>query len=274
MIFAHTYLGGAVAARIKKRFQIPYVVVLHFSGLLNETIRPYHVRFVEEALRGANRIICVSHALKEFIQVRWSYDTEVVPNFIDHKIFSPREEKIETNKTIVFVGDLIERKRVDLLIQAFARVRASGQPVRLLVIGDGPKRKKLIHLARILNLSEYIIFAGRQEQIKVAAFLAKASLLVLPSSHESFGIVLVEALLCGLPVIATDNGGCRDIIRDYNGLIDHHATEESLARTIEHVLLNLDTFDAENIRKRALQEFSVQAVAPKLSELFTSVTGS
>lgn len=145
---------------------------------------------------------------------------QVIPNGIDHAELDGSPAGWP-GRYVLAVGRLVTVKGFDLLLEAFAGVAADLDPsVRLVLGGDGPERQRLRHQAAELGLGQRVSFPGRLDRAQVAAAMAGAECLVVPSRIEAFGIVILEGWRAGIPVLATDRGGPPDLISDgVDGLI-------------------------------------------------------
>jgi glycosyltransferase involved in cell wall biosynthesis len=120
----------------------------------------------------------------------------------------------DANRIVLYAGRLSPEKGVGWLLRAFPQVIASCPDAHLVLVGDGPQRNELMALARTLGLEGAIFFAGLQEHETVIRYMRAADLFVLPSLQEPFGIVLLEAMSCGLPVVASNVMGIPSIVED------------------------------------------------------------
>lgn len=143
---------------------------------------------------------------------------EVIPNFVDGERFSPApappsggQPRPAAQPTIVHSSNFRPLKRVDDVIAVFERVRR-GRPCRLALLGDGPERPRVEAEVRARGLADDVTFLG--EQLDVAATLRRAHVFLLPSESESFGLAALEALACGVPVVASRAGGLPEVVRD------------------------------------------------------------
>lgn len=131
-----------------------------------------------------------------------------------------------------WIGRMVPIKRVDRLLKAFARVKAAGRRVRLVLIGDGPERPALEALARTLNLEEALVWAGLQWDI--ASVLQALDAVVLTSDNEGTPVTLIEALACGVPVAATPVGGVPDVLENGKwGMLLTEPLDQSLQAFLE-----------------------------------------
>ncbi len=172
-------------------------------------------------------------------------------------------------QTIVFVGRLVPRKGVDILLKAFKCVKEKHQGTHLLILGDGEQMQALKGLCRSANLDNSVSFLGEKDNI--ADYLRAADIFVIPSRREGNPNVLLEALACGLPVVATSIGGIVEVIKDgENGLLIVSEDEKMLAEKILFLLGNENY--CEKLRRRAREEvrsrFSLDSLASKYLELY------
>jgi glycosyltransferase involved in cell wall biosynthesis len=144
----------------------------------------------------------------------------LIENGVDLDIWGPpaRPPAADGPARFVFLGRLVDWKAVDLLIEAFARVVAT-HPATLEIVGDGRMRPALEAQAARLGLGDRVVFAGWQPQAEAACRLREADALVLPSLYECGGAVVLEAMACGLPVIATEWGGPTDYLDATCGIL-------------------------------------------------------
>jgi glycosyltransferase involved in cell wall biosynthesis len=238
--FAHP--SGYIASRLSKIFKKPYLLTVHGSDIL-ENFVPTHIAHRRKhhrdlGLLRAERIICVSQHLKQVLMAQGMCQQKIVviPNGIDTKLFSPSDNS-NSKCDIVFVGNLIELKGIDLLLQAFRQISGSGLNVHLKIIGEGILKRELHSLANQLGISDRVHFLGPIENSVIAKIIPTAKLLCLPSRQEGFGVVLIEALACGVPVVGARTGGIVDIITsDDIGFLFEPGDANDLALKLEWAL--------------------------------------
>lgn len=130
-----------------------------------------------------------------------------------------------------------EKKGIDVLLRAFAQLQDAHPNLRLVLAGDGPLRVQLEALAASLGLTGKVEFCGRQTRSQVGELLRNCEVFVLPSRSEPFGIVLIEAMACGKPVVATTAGGIPEIVQnEVNGILVEPDNSKALAQAIDRVL--------------------------------------
>lgn len=177
---------------------------------------------------------------------------------------------------LLFVGRLIERKGAEYAIRAVAELRHQGRKLRLLLAGDGPERAALERLAGTLGVQAGIVFAGTLPPAEVAALYQRAALLVLPAvtdwkgEQEGFGMVLVEAMRSGLPIVATRSGGITDVIQDgATGLLVPERDPAALAAALARLLD--DTALARRLSAAAATDVAERFAPERIARTFADV---
>lgn len=224
-----------------------------------------------------NRIdarIAVSTAARDFVSRYFPGQYQIIPNGVDTERFNPGVPKIERfsddKLNILYVGRLEERKGVKYLIRVFGMIRKSRENIRLIIVGDGPLSKELKQQATDENVPD-IIFCGRVKEDDLPSIESAADIVCSPATHgESFGIVLLEAMAAGKPIIAGDNAGYRDLItHGKNGFLVDPANSDEFAFYLNK-LLSLEVLRSqmgENGRKTALQ-YDWKEVSKQLLDLY------
>lgn len=197
-------------------------------------------------------------------------DISVVPTGVDLERFktSLGAKKGGNAKTIVFVGRLHPVKGVQYLIEAMAIVHREMSEVELVIVGDGIERSRLEELADKLDLHGNIQFAGQVPQERVPSIMHRADAFVLPSLSESFGIVNLEAMAAGLPIIATKVGGIPEIVNEgVNGYLVNAKRPDEIADRILMLLRNDEVREKISVNNREKAEmFTWGRVAEKVEE--------
>lgn len=188
-----------------------------------------------------------------------------IPNGVDTaKIHdSPPSERASD---IIIVGRLLPNKNVGLLLKAVSILKRRQPGIKLLVVGEGPEREVLEEMSRNLGLGENVIFLGRVEKHEdVFSLMRSSRLFVLPSTREGFGVVVIEANACGLPVVTVrhEYNAARDLIQEgINGLLAE-PTAEDIAEKIMIVLTNRDTMDPS----AGIEQYDWKAIVHRLEQV-------
>lgn len=227
-ILAHyAYPDGYAAAYFARKFGCPLLLKTHGSDI-HEDVRYRSRRFgVVKALRRADRIIPVSQSLKKQIEALRipPAKIQVIHNGIDTQHFNVRNQAAcraelglaPDEKILLFVGQLVPVKGVLSLIQLFQKyIQQHGPQLRLVLVGGGELEKAVRQQIKAVNLEKQVTLAGPQHHDQIPKWMNAADILCLNSLNEGYPTVLIEAQACGLPIIATDVGGVREIIQNQN----------------------------------------------------------
>ncbi|MGZ8854133.1 MAG: glycosyltransferase [Thermoanaerobaculia bacterium] len=273
VIHGHAAMWGGYTAMLCARdIGRPYVVTEHSSSILTLRLSRSNRRRVAATYRNAARVIAVSRALKVSVDcVAGRSTADVVPNTVDSDYFNmPAHPRTARPFVFLAVGDLVTSKRTDLLLHAFARLHRAEPQTRLVIVGGGKESGRLQELMHGLDLSDAVEFTGPLTRPAVRQRMWEANALVLPSDFETFGVVLLEAMSTGLPVIATRCGGPEEIVSDGAGtLIDCNDEEGLLHAMSEHIA---GSFDPMHIRNSVIRRFGYPEVARRLCDIYDSVT--
>ncbi|MDR4501905.1 MAG: glycosyltransferase family 4 protein [Nitrospirales bacterium] len=279
VIDAHyVYPDGYAGVLLGAHFRRPVVVSARGSDV-NQFASFYCIRkFLSYTLRHASHAIAVCDALKQaMIPLGSRQDaTTVIPNGVDpHKFFPmPQDEArrqldLPSRKIILSVGGLIPRKGFDLLIKSFRQVTEKKKEKLLLVIvGEGPERVPLQQLVTRMQLNDQVRFGGDIAHSDLYRWYSAADLFCLASSREGWPNVVLEAMACGTPVVATSIWGTPEIISSPTVGLLTERNEDALAKTLEEGLLK--SWDRERIVQFA-REHDWGHVAQSCAEVFQSV---
>ncbi|MCQ2972762.1 MAG: glycosyltransferase family 4 protein [archaeon] len=255
----YLFPAGYAAVKIGNEYNIPTYVTAHGSDMFELYQKQAYIRpIIKKVLEKADKVIAVSNALKDEILAtdakNISNKLRVYYNYVDTSKFQNngkddfRFEFYNLQKPIVlFVGNIIKRKNVNALLEA---KKISETDYLLVIVGEGPLLKDLKRKVDEEEIPD-VVFTGARDDVE--NIIPSAEMLILPSFSESFGLVLIEALSCGVPVIGSDVGGISEIITEDVGLLidsnDYVEISVSIDELIENVPLR-NHFKA-NARNRA-----------------------
>jgi len=260
---------GIAAALISREIGIPLVITEHQGKLRSFLSKRFIGWQLLRAYDKASRVICVStYSANVIVEFSPSQNNiAVVPNGVDFDRFSLRELRATPHKAI-FVGNLVPLKGVHVLLNALAKLKTKGVTIELSIIGDGIQRKNLESLSQSLGLNSQVTFMGEKKAIEVAELMCKHDFMIHPSFIESFGIVMVEALAAGLPVVSTFNGGAEDIITNEVGILVKADDVNELVAGIMMLFNRWHDFDPSSIRRYGLNLFSMESVATRTINVY------
>ena len=246
LIHSHYWLSGLVGLQLRRQWQIPMVHMFHTLARMKSRVaqspeeEPSSLRLEAETeiLRSADRVVASTQA--ELAQFQWLYKvdtdhTAVISPGVDTAHFYPipiDEAKAfvglpPKENLLLYVGRIEPLKGVDVLLEALAILERNGvledHPVRVAIIGGEPEvgeeemtseMARLKGICRSLGMGEIVTFLGKQDQESLPYYYSAAEVVVMPSHYESFGMVALEAMACGTPVVASETGGLIFLVRD------------------------------------------------------------
>jgi glycosyltransferase involved in cell wall biosynthesis len=230
-------------------------------------------------IRGASGVLPVSNTAAKFYARLGVAADSIYPfgyfRSLAHRIAPDLAGKTPGVIDIIYAGQLVERKGLDLLLEALRPLVADYPELRLTLIGDGALRPRLESEVDAANLTGHMVFAGSMPPHEVLARIAQADLLVLPSRWDGWGVVVNEAYLAGVPVIVSVRCGASDAVRHgRTGLVFRSGNVEELRRSLVMFLENHSRWPAA--RSAALkmgESLSTEAVAPYLVACLRHMTG-
>lgn len=267
VIHAHNvFNAGRVALLIKKQYGIPYIITEHSSSfLLSSDIDPHKRKIFKKVFFESKSIFAVSNALSEAMKKQVGiFPIQVVPNAVDTNLFRPPLVKTNDKFTFISVGHLMKNKGQMILLEAFRETFYLNEEVRLMICGDGADFIQLNDYIKRYNLSHKVNLYGEIEPEELVKLYHQADCLVSSSYKETFGVVIIEAMACGLPVIATKSGGPEDILNVNNGILIDTGSVSDLANAMRFVYMNKTKFDSDLIVKMIKERFSYPAVAKQI----------
>ena len=267
-------MTGETARLASRIYGIPYVVTEHSSAWITHRFGPVKRWHIRRALNGADALVAVSHALAERVSAAArGRSVEVVPNLVDTDEFVPSPKPRVAGPAFRFatVAGMSPEKGLDLLVRAFVRAFAGDSGVVLEIAGDGPARDEILAVAREVGAGERVKFLGALTRRQVREFLWTAEALVLPSRVETFGVVLIEAMATGLPVLATRCGGPQDIVTPQTGLLVAPGDVDALAEGLRQMRAMASGFDSAAIRASAVTRYGIPAVVRQLLSVYEGV---
>ncbi len=250
IIHAHTIgYDGNIAVMLKKKFSIPVVITTHGSDIFVEK-RAGKEDYISEICKKANGIVGVSTKLKDaLLEISPELESKlnVVMNGFEHLVFSDLKKKY----TILQVGSLIPRKKVDITIKAFKKIVSLFPEATLTIIGEGGELERLKKLCQILNLEQKVTFIGQIKNNEVLSWMGKSEIFIMPSVNEGMGIVYLEAMNSGCITIGTFGEGITDIIENgVNGFLANPDDVEEISDLFK-ICFSMSEEEKRNMAKKA-----------------------
>lgn len=281
IIHAHCCVwAGYAAMKLSEQIGIPYVVTEHATlfQLHRDEISEKNDKVIRKIFQKAARVICVSGAFAKLIE-SYRPDIDVVGNVVNCDAFVPRADS-EKHRGIRFLTVCymeeeaqLYKKGIDILIQAWTEVVKKYTDVKLVIGGGGSAKTKVEQWVEEQGISKYVEFTGALDRKQVIQEMQSCDCFVLPSRYETFGVVYIEAMACGKPVIAVANGGPDDFVKPFNGFLIKPGAEELVQAFYEMIghLTRGNYYQEEKISNYIKSKFSYEAIAEQLEAIYNSI---
>ena len=272
IIHAHSvYPGGVIASILSKEFNIPYVITEHMGPRIPSLLK--NGKPIDDILKAyseASKIITVSDFLKIKLEQHNINNITVIPNLVNEDIFKIKNKQ---NKKFIFftLCNMLEIKGIDILLYAIKEMETDFDSVEFIIGGSGPLLDKYKSLAESLKISKKIKWLGHIEPDQTVKFFQSCDVFVLPSRYETFGVVYVEAIACGKPVIASRCGGPESIVNDINGVLIKSESVEHLSEAMIKMIANIKNYSSKEIRNDFLGKFSREKVVNQITEIYNNI---
>jgi len=273
----HAYIahpGGYVAMELSKKYGIPYVITEEMSPfpLPSYGTNGNISKWIEKPYEGAWANIAVSESLKRKMEKEAIPRLHHIPNFVSGDFFAPRKSKRSVVENLLFIGRLERQKGVDILLKSFCHLVKGNYPdLRLHIGGDGSLAENLKALTESIGISSSVEWHGMLLPEQVRELIDDCDIFVLPSRHETFGIVIAEAMAMGKPVVATGCGGPEEIVDSQSGLIVDPDNVDQLSGALKKIIDNYDSYDPKVIRAFCLSRFSEKTVCHAIMNLYQEI---
>lgn len=270
----HAHFTGSAYLSVKSLHDkhLPIIMTEHSSAINQARLSESLINTARYAYDNVNEIVAVSPSLQNVISKKFGYHSKYIPNMVDLEAFGFEDAvKSSAHYKIVSIGNLIPLKAMDILIKQFAKFKAMVADSSLEIFGDGPERNNLELLIKSLNIEQSVKLNGLCARQTLAATLKRSDAFVLASRSETFGVAYIEALSCGVPVIATRCGGPEAFVHQGNGILVPVNDEEALLAAMKSMYRNKDLYNREQIAAETARKFSPDAVASQLEEVYKKI---
>ncbi|MCM1184235.1 MAG: glycosyltransferase family 4 protein [Roseburia sp.] len=279
VIHAHCCVwAGYAAMRLSEKKRIPYVITEHATmfGLHRDKISGKNNQYIAEAFKKADSVICVSNAFRRLLsEYRPETEMKVIGNVVDCERFVPAADSGHGGSFLSIcymeTEDQLRKKGMDILLKAWRQIARKYPEARLLIGGGGRAQRKVLEWVREYRIQESVELLGSLSRAEVVAQMQQCDCFVLPSRYETFGVVYIEAMACGKPVIAAANGGPDDFVTDSNGLLIAPEDVDALRDAMERMLQDREQYVAADIRAYVESGFSAPAIARQLEDVYKEV---
>jgi len=274
VIHAHFFAIGSLALELKRYLGVPMILTEH-NSLINEREIPYRIKLLaQNCYSQSDVVLAVSRQLSERIKLEFKQDAQVVANMVDVSSFAlGTKSHFSYVCNFISVGELIHRKGYDILLDAFGKSNF-GDTATLTIYGGGKDLNMLRERAIHLGISGNVFFRGEKSRTEIANALQNADVFVLASRVETFGVVFIEAMATGLPVIATSCGGPENFVNDSNGILIPTEDVSALANALVYMKNYRHKFDKNIISAMTKKNFEPKSIVTQLVNVYSAAIKS
>ena len=275
IIHVHILTRMGLIAYLQKRFHhIPYLITEHWSRYLpgNHFYGGLRRWITQKIVENATVVTTVSDILAEAMQQYGLNNPhyEILPNVVDTNLFKPIPHHNEVPK-IIHVSCFEDlSKNISGLLDALKIMKDKGVAFQAVLIGEGMDLEAMKRRAQTLELDDQVRFTGLLQDQDLVNELASGDFFVLSSNYETGGIVLLEAMACGLPVVATHVGALPEIVNESNGILVPAKDTVALADAMEQCCHTYNNYDAEKLRNQIVERYSKEKVGSLINRLYSS----
>ena len=277
LVDAHSHLFWTTALAVKAALDTGKPAITTVHGLL--AVRDWFTNLSQKTylrsvgawvLRNSTRVVCLTKS--DAVEVAnlgvTKRNITVIPSAVEPSQYKPGDV---TGISILWVGRFVAEKGLDTLIEAVSKMRKPPS-LRVVMVGDGPKRNELVAMAQKANLPDTFAFRSNASRDEVAVLLGEAAVFVLPSLREGLPLALLEAMASGKLVVASNLPSVREVLGDA-GLYFASGNSDELAERLEQAIgdTQLRREKGRAARRVVEEHFSWDAILPRLDELYSEV---
>jgi glycosyltransferase involved in cell wall biosynthesis len=257
IIHAHNFLfAGMIADYLKNKYGINFIITEHSSSYYRNKISNISIKAIQNVSKSASSVTAVSTSFIKILKSFAKHDIDILPNLVDNYFLEGefKKNKISTF-TFLHVGSLDKNKNQELIIKSFKNLSLNYKNVHLKIAGEGRSLDFLKNLVISLELELQVTFLNRISQERVREEMLEADCFILSSNFETFGVVLIESLACGLPLISTKCGGPEDIVNKSNGILVEVGNQNEMQKAMTYIYENKHSYPRENLRTEARKKY-------------------
>jgi glycosyltransferase involved in cell wall biosynthesis len=269
IIHLHAYEAGLATINIKEKYKIPYIITEHSSKFINNKLTDTQESIAYQVFKNSSLNIAVSSYFAKNLNSKFKVPFITIANLVKMNEFN-NKEIIPKKYQIISIGTFNQNKNQILLLETLKKYKFG----KVLLVGEGPNEFQLKNFVKEFQLTELVEFLPFQPREKLFKLIKQSVCLAITSNHETFGVVAIEALACGIPVISTKAGGPDDIIvNEINGYIIENNVD-SFYEAFCKVSKKLSKFAPSTFIDYAMQNFSEKAISEKLFNTYMNIIKS
>ena len=276
IIHVHSvFYAGYIALKIKEKAKVPYIISEHNSGFHSDAYSKKQITSAFKPYKESEKLLAVSTCLAQSMNRLYceKLEWDVLHNSVS-SIFEPKNTSNNKMDEFIFfnVSSMTKNKNVRIIIIAFSKIQKMHKNARLVIGGIGSQHENLKKLAKELNIDRKVSFTGKLSRSEVAVHMAASDCYVLSSNYETFGVVAIEALASGTPVITTKCGGPEDIVvNEKLGIVIEPNSEEQMSYALNYAIKKRKEFSKKLITTFCKNNFSQKIISKKTKDIYENI---
>jgi len=269
VIHSHSYVSNFHGQYISSRRSVPHVSTIHDTTVLNDELQKWQRRFLSYSMKASDKVVAVGKPLANHLQKSYDlHNVVTIPNGVNTDLFSMKTEFWNGSRPFrfLFVGSFDKRKGLIECIEAFNAIKFKNTEFH--IVGYDTMEKSIMALVKSLGLTSRVVFYGDLSNYELPATYHKCDAYVSFSSLETFGVTVIEAMSCGLPVLYSRSGGPEHTVAPYCGNEVQPRTVAALTLEMEEMIEHYEGWDFALIRNHAIAHFSDAIVTEQLCDLY------
>lgn len=272
IIHSHgTILSGTLSYLLSKKLKVPFIITEHQGPFSMTSENFWKKNWTKFIMQKADAVLTVSNHLKQEILKSEIYPKQIIVTYnpVDTDLFKLKSNHI--NKTFLFVGRLDNFKGALRCLEAFDIINENFPDWKFTIVGDGEDYQLILnYLSNKPLLKLKVKLTGQLSKPEIALEMQQSDFLVFPSKHESFGLVITEALSVGLPVIVGNTTAPIEFVDEKNGILVQFDDIIAIATAIENMISNLKKHHSQEIRNEIISKFGFKSFGEKLVIIYNS----
>lgn len=275
IIHVHGFLAGWAAFKLKQKYNIPYVITEHNTGFARNVFSRSQINLASKIFKNADFRIAVSEPFAVLLTIKFCVQFVFVPN-VFNSCFNKNIKKLYNINDVIRICNVahLDKKKNHLrLLKSFLNLKKNNYNVELHIVGNGPEYKKIKNFIYKKSLDKYVFLYGALPREDVFNLLKRSDIFALSSDYETFGVVLLEAMSFGLPVVSTKCGGPESIITNNSLGLLTELNDEDFYEGLRLVCNNFMSgfYHPLKIMEYVKNNFSYSSVGKRLLNIYKSI---
>lgn len=274
LVHIHSALDAGIAYNLSKS-SIPYIITEHSSKYSRDLLSKTEKKYLSRVFNEAKKVISVGVGLKKDISRYFDYNKiDIIPNLVKLPYLKETDKNTQVCKDKIkffSLGFLTYKKGMDLIIKAYNLGKEELKDVQILIGGSGAEFNNLSRLIKEYNLQDNILLLGELNREDVSRNMRDCDAFILTSRHETFGIVFIEAMYYGKPIIGTITGGPDSFVNEKCGILVENENIEEIKNAMIKMKNSYKEYDSNYITEFCNKNFSEEVVAEKLIKIYREV---